>query len=203
VRTITAIESVTLDGVMQAPGAADEDTRGGFGHGGWARPYMDEVMGQAMAGGMAAGGPLLFGRRTYEQFAGFWPHQSDGNPFTPVLNAARKYVATTTIPSDDALPWENSTVIGGDVPSAVAALKEQDGQDIGILGSGVLVRSLLERGLIDSLVLLIHPLVLGRGIRLFREDGPAYGLRLESCVPTTTGVMIATMAPQGPAEDTP
>ncbi len=196
-RTITAIESVTLDGVMQAPGAPEEDTRGGFAHGGWARPYMDHVMGEAMAEGMAAGGPLLFGRRTYEQFAGFWPRQTDGNPFTPVLNAARKYVASTTIASDAGLPWENSTLLGGDVPAAVAALKEQEGVDIGILGSGVLVRSLLEHGLIDALVLMIHPLVLGSGTRLFPERGRTYELELDSAVPTTTGVIIATMRPRG------
>lgn len=196
-RTITAIESVTLDGVMQAPGAPDEDTRGGFAHGGWAQPYMDHVMGEAMADGMAAGGPLLFGRRTYEQFAAFWPHQTDGNPFTPVLDAAHKHVASTTIASDEALPWVNSTLLGGDVPAAVAALKEQEGADIDILGSGVLVRSLLEHGLIDTLVLMIHPLVLGSGTRLFPEQGRAYDLELASSVPTSTGVIIATMRPRG------
>jgi dihydrofolate reductase len=105
-RSIAAVESITMDGVMQAPGGADEDTRGGFRHGGWARPYMDHVMGEAMGGRMAAGGgPLLFGRRTYEQFASFWPHQTDGNPFTPVLNAAQKYVASATLASDRELAW--------------------------------------------------------------------------------------------------
>ena len=194
-RTITAIESVTLDGVMQAPGAADEDTRGGFAHGGWGPPYMDHVMGEAMGGGMAAGGPLLFGRRTYEQFASFWPHQTDGNPFTPVLDAAQKYVASSTLTSESELPWRNSTLLGGDVPAAVRALKEQDGKDIGILGSGVLVRSLLDHGLIDELVLLIHPLVLGDGRRLFPEQGPTYRLDLNSAITTTTGVIIGTMRP--------
>ena len=133
-RTITAIESITLDGVMQAPGAPDEDTRGGFGHGGWAQPYMDQVMGEAMGSGMAAGGPLLFGRRTYEQFASFWPHQTDGNPFTPVLDAAQKYVASSTLTGDRDLPWQNSALLGADVPNAVRALKEGSGEDIGILG---------------------------------------------------------------------
>ncbi len=194
-RTITAIESVTLDGVMQAPGAAEEDTRGGFAHGGWARPYMDHVMGEAMAEGMAAGGPLLFGRRTYEQFASFWPHQTDGNPFTPVLDAAQKYVASSTLTSDRDLPWQNSTLLAGDVPARVRALKEQDGKDIGILGSPTLVRSLLGHGLIDELVLLIHPLVLGAGTRLFPDQGPAYRLDLVSTLETTTGVIIATMRP--------
>jgi dihydrofolate reductase len=200
-RTITAIESVTLDGVMQAPGGADEDTRGDFAHGGWARPYMDHVMGEAMGAGMAAGGPLLFGRRTYEQFASFWPHQTDGNPFTPVLDAAEKYVASTTLPAGHRFAWQHSTLLGGDVPAAVAALKAGDGADLTVLGSGVLVRALLERGLVDELVLMIHPLVLGSGTRLFPDRGRAYDLRLVSCVPTTTGVIIATMRPQAPTGD--
>ena len=194
-RKITAIESITIDGVMQAPGGADEDTRGEFGHGGWGRPYMDHVMGEAMGGGMAAGGPLLFGRRTYEQFASFWPHLTDENPFTPVLDAAQKYVASSTLTREGDLPWQNSTLLRGDVPAAVRALKEQDGKDIGILGSGRLVRSLLDHGLIDELVLLIHPLVLGQGTRLFADRGPAYRLELVSTVTTTTGVIIATMRP--------
>ncbi len=194
-RKITAIESITLDGVMQAPGSPDEDTRGGFGHGGWAQPYMDHVLGEAMGSGMAAGGPLLFGRRTYEQFASFWPHQTDGNPFTPVLDAAHKYVASSTLTDDRDLPWQNSSLLAPDVPGAVRALKEEEGKDIGILGSGVLVRSLLGQGLIDELLLLIHPLVLGEGTRLFPEHGPTYGLDLASAVTTTTGVIIATMRP--------
>jgi dihydrofolate reductase len=192
-RTIRAIESVTLDGVMQAPGGADEDTRGGFRHGGWARPYVDHVMGEAMGSGMAAGGPLLFGRRTYEQFASFWPHQTDGNPFTPVLDAAQKYVASSTLASDRELPWQNSTLLAGDVPAAVRALKEDGAKDIGILGSGTLVRSLLDHGLIDELVLLIHPIVLGAGTRLFPDRGRTYGLDLVASITTTTGVIIATM----------
>jgi dihydrofolate reductase len=195
-RRIAAVESITMDGVMQAPGGAGEDTRGGFRHGGWARPYMDHVMGEAMGGRMAAGGgPLLFGRRTYEQFASFWPHQADGNPFTPVLNAAQKYVASATLASDRELAWQNSALIGGDVPAAVRALKEQDGKDLGVLGSGQLVRSLLDHGLIDELVLMIHPLVLGAGTRLFGDHGRSYRLELVSTITTTTGVIIATMRP--------
>jgi dihydrofolate reductase len=194
-RTITAVESVTLDGVMQAPGGPDEDTRGGFRHGGWARPYMDDRLAEAMGERMAAGGSLLFGRRTYAQFASFWPHQTDGNPFTPVLNARRKYVASSTLSSDRDLPWQNSTLLGGDAAAAVRALKEQDGDGIGILGSGTLVRSLLEHRLIDELVLLIHPLVLGEGTRLFPVEGPAYPLDVGSTVTTTKGVIIATMRP--------
>jgi dihydrofolate reductase len=180
---------------MQAPGGAEEDTRGDFGHGGWGLPYMDHVMGQAMGGGMAAGGPLLFGRRTYEQFASFWPHQTDGNPFTPVLDAAQKYVVSSTLTRAADLPWQNSTLVSGDVAAAVSALKGQDGKDIGILGSGKLVRFLLAHGLIDELMLLIHPLVLGEGTRLFADRGPAYRLELVSSVTTTTGVIIATMRP--------
>jgi dihydrofolate reductase len=125
-RSIAAVESITMDGVMQAPGGADEDTRGGFRHGGWARPYMDHVMGEAMGGRMAAGGgPLLFGRRTYEQFASFWPHQTDGNPFTPVLNAAQKYVASATLASDRELAWQNSALIGDVVAVGSGVLADQ------------------------------------------------------------------------------
>src|ERR671916_561027 len=144
---IVAIESVTLDGVMQAPGGAEEDPRDGFQHGGWAAPYNDEVMLREMGKGMAEGGPLLFGRRTYESFASYWPHQRD-NPYTPVLNRARKYVASRTLA--EPLPWENSVLVDGDAADAVAGIKQREEKDIGILGSGELVRSLMARGLIDE-----------------------------------------------------
>jgi dihydrofolate reductase len=184
---------VTLDGVMQSPGGADEDTRGGFQRGGWAPPYADEVMGRFMAGGMASGGSLLFGRRTYEKMFAFWPKQTDDNPFTPLLNERQKYVASTTM--TEPLEWMNSTLLNDDVPAKVAEIKQQPGGDIVILGSGELVRSLLPHGLIDSFVLTIHPLVLGSGIRLFADDGPAVKLRLVHCEPTTTGVLIAVYEP--------
>jgi dihydrofolate reductase len=184
---------VTLDGVMQSPGGRDEDTRGGFERGGWAPPYADEVMGRVMGEGMSKGGALLWGRRTYEKMFSFWPKQTDDNPFTPLLNERQKYVASRTL--TEPLEWENSTLLNGDVPAQVAALKEQPGGDIVILGSGDLVRSLMPHGLIDQWVLTIHPLVLGSGIRLFADDGAYAKLRLVYSEPTTTGVLIAVYEP--------
>jgi dihydrofolate reductase len=186
---VVVIEHVTLDGVMQAPGRADEDTRGGFAHGGWAASNTDEVMGHEMGKGMAKGGPLLFGRRTYEDFYGFWPHQA-ANPYTEVLNRTQKYVASRTL--KEPLPWRNSILLHGDAVEAAAELKAQPGEDIGVLGSGELVRSLMRHGLVDEFVLMIHPLVLGSGRRLFDDTDEFAVLRLVQSVTTTTGVLIAT-----------
>ena len=189
---LVVIEHLTLDGVMQAPGRPDEDLRGGFKHGGWAVPNNDEVMGRMMGEGMGQGGPLLFGRRTYEDFYNVWPGQK-GNPFTEVLNNTQKYVASTTL--TEPLPWSNSTLLKGDIAEAVARLKGQPGGDIGVLGSGELVQSLMRHNLVDKYVLMIHPLVLGSGRRLFPEGSPFATLRLTNSVTTTTGVVIATYEP--------
>ena len=188
-RKVAVFTSVSLDGVMQAPGRPDEDPRGGFTHGGWATPYNDQVMAEVAAKGMADSGPLLLGRRTYEDFYGFWPHQQH-NPFTQVLNTTLKYVASTTLA--EPLPWSNSRLLEGDAADAVSRLKEQPGKDLTVLGSGELARSLIRRGLVDRFTLLIHPLVLGSGRRLFGDDGPFTPLRLVDSVTTTTGVIIAT-----------
>jgi dihydrofolate reductase len=182
---VSVVNHVTLDGVMQAPGRPDEDTRGGFEHGGWAVPYFDEVLGRAMGERMTSDGAMLLGRRTYEDFAGFWPKQTD-NPFTPLLSQRRKYVASTTLA--EPLPWENSTLLTGDVGTAVAALDV----NLTVLGSGELIRTLMERDLVDEFVLTIHPLVLGTGRRLFGDGGPPATLELVDATPTTTGVVIAT-----------
>jgi dihydrofolate reductase len=147
---IQVFMSVSLDGVVQAPARPDESTRGGFSRGGWATKYADPVMWEGMAGA----GSLLFGRRTYEDFYGVWPKRSD-NPFTPVLNASRKYVVSRTL--EEPLPWENSTLLRGDAVAAVADLKEKLEQDVMILGSGELVRSLMGSDLIDAYTFLIHP----------------------------------------------
>jgi len=181
--------SLTLDGVMQAPGRPDEDTRGGFAHGGWALPYFDPVLASAASEGMAQTPALLLGRRTYEDFYAVWPERID-NPFTEFLNHATKYVASTTL--SEPLPWSNSTLLRGDVAAAVAALKEQPGQDLLILGSGELIQSLVRRHLVDEYVLSIHPLVLGAGRRLFPDGSPSTALRLVDTKTTTTGVVIAT-----------
>ena len=185
--------SLTLDGVMQAPGRPEEDLRGDFEHGGWAQPYFDEVMGSIAAEGIAKGGSLLLGRRTYEDFAAFWPTQSDDNPFTAVMNDFQKYVASTTL--EEPLSWNKSTLLKGDAAEAVAALKEQPGKDLVVLGSGELVQSLMRRRLIDEYVLLIHPLILGSGRRLFTDGGSSAELRLVDNKTTTTGVVIATYQP--------
>jgi len=193
VSKIVVINNLTLDGVMQAPGRADEDTRDGFTHGGWAvMPNDDPDIGRAMGERMAHGGPLLFGRRTYEDFHSFWPNQQ-GNPFTDVLDNTPKYVASTTL--EEPLPWKNSTLLKEDAADAVAKLKEQPGKDLTILGSGVLVQTLMQRNLVDEYVLLIHPVVLGMGRRLFPDGGAFASLRLADTATTRHGVIIATYQP--------
>ncbi len=189
---VIVVNHLTLDGVMQAPGRPDEDRRGGFPHGGWSQPGNDPVMGRVMGAHMAQGGAMLFGRRTYEDFASIWPQQRD-NPFTAVLNSRRKYVASRTL--TEPLPWQNSTLLQGDVAAAVAGLKQQSDENLAILGSGELIRSLLRHNLIDEYLLLIHPLILGTGQRLFPDNGSHAPLRLIDSVTTTTGVIIATYQP--------
>jgi dihydrofolate reductase len=193
---VVVFTHLTLDGVMQAPGRPDEDRRGGFEHGGWEPVYGDPVMGEVAAEGMGKGGALLFGRRTYEDFAAFWPNQPEPNPFTAVLNDTTKFVASRTL--KEPLSWINSTLLEGDAGEAVAQLKEQQGQDLVVLGSGELVQSLMLRNLVDRFVLLIHPLVLGSGRRLFAEGGPTAALELVDTRTTTTGVVIVTYRPAEP-----
>jgi dihydrofolate reductase len=190
---ITTFTHVTLDGVMQAPGRPDEDTRDGFGFGGWEGRYADEVMAGVAAQGMATESALLFGRRTYEDFYGFWPNQPQPNPFTDVLNRSRKYVASRTL--SEPLAWENSTLLQGDAGGAVAELKAGSDGDLIVLGSGDLIQTLMRRDLIDEYLVLIHPLVLGTGRRLFAEGGPPATLDLDDSKVTTTGVIIATYRP--------
>jgi len=145
-----------------------------------------------MAESMTKSGALVLGRRTFEDFAAFWPKQTN-SPFTAVLDDAQKYVASRTLKAP--LSWRNSTLLDGDAADAVAKLKEQPGKDLVVLGSGDLVASLMRKGLIDEYLLMIHPLVLGTGRRLFAEGGPFTALRLERSVTTTTGVVIATYQP--------
>jgi dihydrofolate reductase len=190
-------ENLTLDGVMQSPADPDEDRRDGFEHGGWAPPFFDQVMGDVAAEGMAKGGAMLFGRRTFEQFASFWSTQPDDNPFAAVLNNRQKYVASRTL--EEPLSWRNSTLLQGDAMEAVAKLKQQLDNDLFVLGSGELVRSLMRANLVDEYVLLIHPLVLGTGRRLFSDGGASADLRLVETKTTTTGVVIATYQPVEPA----
>jgi dihydrofolate reductase len=171
---LVVLNHVTLDGVMQAPGRAEEDTRDGFEHGGWSAPYIDDVMGAALRAKMAESGGLLFGRRTYEDLLGYWNTQE--SPFRDALNNARKYIASTTL--GESLPYGNSTLLKGDVVDAVAQLKRERGRDLHIMGSGELIQSLMQRNLIDEYRLMIYPLVLGSGRRLFPDGGSYAGLRL-------------------------
>ena len=192
-RTITVLMHLSLDGVMQAPGRPDEDVRGGFAHGGWAIPRGDAIGVADIA--MGPGAALLLGRRTYQDFFAFWPQQTD-NPFTPVLNAMQKYVVSTTL--REPLPWQHSTLLAGDATERVSRLKMTPGPDLLIMGSGELVRALMPHSLIDRYVLLVHPLVLGAGRRLFPDGGPRAELQLVQSAATSSGVIVATYQPARP-----
>jgi dihydrofolate reductase len=186
---VCVFTNLTLDGVMQAPGRPDEDRRDGFEHGGWAAPFAAM---QEAGGAMGGAGALLFGRRTYMDFYEVWPKRKD-NPFTEILNAMPKYVASRTL--KEPLPWMNSTLLPGEAEDAVAKLREGAGPDLLVFGSGVLVRSLMRRNLVDQYLLLIHPLVLGSGRRLFPDGGPPAALRLAESRATSKGVVLASYVP--------
>jgi dihydrofolate reductase len=188
-RSISVIMFVTLDGVVQGLGRPDEDTRGGFTHGGWGPQYNDEVMGRVLGEGMSKPGDLLFGRRTWEDFARVWGRATDGNPFSTLMNAATKYVVSRSL--DNAGAWSNSILLRGDAARTVAELKSRPGNNLSVNGSASLVRSLHAAGLIDHYTLLIHPLTLGGGWRLFEEPAPLVEFELTDCVPTSKGVIIA------------
>jgi dihydrofolate reductase len=192
-RKLIINEQLSLDGVMQGPGGPDEDTSGGFRHGGWAMPYFDEAMGKAAGEGMGSAGGLVLGRKTYEIFAGYWPHQGDDAPFAGFLNKVPKYVASRTL--KEPLEWNNSHLLEGDVAEAVRKLKEEDGADLVVLGSGDLAQTLMEHGLVDEYSLWIHPLVLGSGKRIFREGGPRFSLKLVDSKTSSTGVLLLTYEP--------
>jgi dihydrofolate reductase len=191
VRKLAVIEFVTLDGVMQGFGSADEDRDGGFEHGGWGPSYGDDVLGQKAAEGMRDTTAYLLGRKTYEKMAAYWPHQPDDNPIAAHFNAATKYVVTRTL---NRLEWAGSEPLDGDVRESVAALKAQGEGTIAVLGSGVLVQALIENEQVDEYRLFVHPLVLGSGKRLFREYPRPLRLRLVDCTPTSTGVLFLTYA---------
>ena len=192
--TVTVISHITLDGVVQAPARADEDTREGFTHGGWGVPYVDDAVTAAWGERIAratGGGAFLLGRWTYLDFIEAWPKRAPGHPYTATLTATPKYVASTTL--TEPLPWENSTVLADPVQQ-VAKLKQE--RDLVIMGSGGLVQSLSRAGLIDEYLLTIHPLVLGEGRRLFPAGSPRTELTLMSAEPATTGAIIAIYRPQ-------
>jgi dihydrofolate reductase len=191
-RSISVTMWVTLDGVVQGLGRPDEDTRGGFTHGGWGQRYNDEVMGSEMGKAMANPGDMLFGRRTWQDFITAWARLTDGNPVTTKMNAATKYVVSRTLEDTDA--WQNSILLRGDAAGTVAELKAQPGKDLAIVGSASLVRSLHAAALIDRYTLLIHPLTLGSGARLFEGPAPMTEFELTGSVTTTKGVIIAQYA---------
>ena len=188
-------EFMSLDGVVQAPGGAEEDTDGGFANGGWSVPYFDpEVMGAAIGEGMSTAEALLFGRRTWQAMASAWPDRA-GDPYADRMNAIKKYVASRTLTEDD-LTWNNTTLLSPDDAVAdIAALRGQDGGDMVIWGSASLVATLLAEGLVDELNLMIEPILLGGGKRIFPEDGMARPMQLVKSVTTGTGVQVCTYHP--------
>lgn len=187
--SITATMWISLDGVVQGLGRADEDTRGGFTHGGWGARYDDEVMRREMAGAMTKPGDMLLGRRTWQDFITAWGRRTDGNPFTARMNATVKYVVSRTL--EDADAWQNSIVLRGDAVETVAGLKARTDRELGIVGSATLVRNLHAAGLIDRYTLVICPLTLGSGARLFEGSAPLTEFELTGSVTTTKGVIIA------------
>ncbi|TPM26478.1 dihydrofolate reductase family protein [Mesorhizobium sp. B2-3-4] len=186
-RKIIAATFVSLDGVMQAPGGPEEDPVGGFEFGGWTFHYFDEVAGAAMEEMFSKPFDLLLGRRTYDIFAAYWPYQKD--PIADVFNPATKYVATHR---PETLAWENTQSLGSDVVAALRRLKHEDGPDLLIQGSGELIQTLLANGLIDEIRLMIFPLLLGKGKRLFGDDAMPGAFKLVGSQTSSTGVIMAT-----------
>ena len=193
-RKVIVEEFMSLDGVVQAPGGEDEDTTGGFEHGGWHMRYMDEPAQKRALEGIVEAGGFILGRRAYEIFAAYWPNApKEEQVIAEPLNTKPKYVASRTL--SDPLEWQNSTVLQGDVAQAVAAMKREDGADLHIIGSTELVQTLLEHRLVDELRLMIDPVMLGGGKRIFRDDGLLRPLRLVDSEVTPTGAVLATYAP--------
>ena len=187
---LVVVDMLSLDGVMQAPGGPDEDRSGGFEHGGWAMPYFDEVAGEEAGKSMAETSAFLFGRKTYEIMAAYWPNHPDDDIFSNVLNSLPKYVASTNL--GEPLEWAGSALLKGDVAEAVATLKEEHDGNVVVLGSGQLARYLQEHDLVDQWSLTIHPLLLSGGKRLFAEAAAMQPLRLVDSKTSTTGVILAT-----------
>jgi dihydrofolate reductase len=192
-RKVIVTEWMALDGVVQAPGAADEDMTGGFEHGGWHLRFFDEISQKWVLENLTGAGAFLLGRRTYEGFAGHWPNASEEEQIVAQpLNTKPKYVASTTL--SEPLTWQNSTLLEGDVAEAVGALKQEDGGDLLVIGSTQLVQTLIENDLVDELRLMIDPLLVGGGKRIFPDDGVLRPLRLVESRVAATGAILATYA---------
>jgi len=193
-RKLIASTFVSLDGVMQAPGGPDEDPTENFTLGGWTFAFWDDEMDLSAAGFDGKDRELVLGRKTYEIFAGYWPYQTEDNAIARTFNAAKKHVASRTLKS---LQWNNSSVLGGDVVSAITALKGQSGHDLQIIGSGNLIQTLQAASLIDEYNVWTYPVVLGRGKRLFENGARPGALRLVASKVSTTGVVMCTYVPTG------
>ena len=189
---IVVSEFMSLDGVVQSPGGADEDTDDGFAHGGWSMPYFDpEVMGAVIGEGMSTADALLFGRRTWQTMAAAWPERA-GDPYADQMNAIKKYVVSRTLSQHD-LTWNNTTLLSSEDPIAeIATLRGQEGGDLLIWGSASLVRTLVAAGLVDELTLMIEPILLGGGKRIFPDDGAEWPMQLVKSTTAVTGVQICT-----------
>ena len=192
---LTATMMVSVDGVYQGPGGPDEDRRDGFDRGGWVAPFFDEETGQFVTSVFERADALLLGRRTWEIFEGYWPHHDEGDPVSHGINVLPKYVPSTTLRE----PGWNTSVISADVEAAVRDLKEKPGRELQVHGSGQLLRWLLERDLVDELVLQVYPVVVGAGRRLFPEQGRSHSLALVESRATPSGVSLQTYRPAGRA----
>jgi len=193
-RNVIVNEWLSLDGVAQAPGAPDEDPTGGFEHGGWHLRYFDDLSRNWTVENLTRAGGFLLGRRTYQGFAGHWPSAPEEEQvIARPLNTLPKYVASRTL--TDPLEWQNSAVLRGDVAEAVRALKQEAGDDLLVIGSTELVHTLIQHELVDEFRLMIDPVVLGGGKRIFRDDGALRSLHLLDSQVTTTGAIIATYVP--------
>ena len=193
-RKVVVGAMVSLDGVMQAPGGPEEDTEGGFEYGGWVFPHFDEAVGEFIGQEFAEPFDLLLGRKTYEIFAAYWPFQ-EGEPIAEKFNAATKFVATS---SAEPLAWHNSVALRGNVPAEIARLKNEDGPNLLTQGSTQLLQAILSHGLVDELYLLVFPVVLGKGKRLFGPGSTPSGLKLVSSSTSATGVVMSRYVPDGP-----
>ncbi len=189
-RKLIILSFITLDGVMQSVSGPDEDNSGGFTYGGWTTPYFDDFLDQVMIEQMDHPYDMVFGRKTYEMFAAHWPHQDPAkNPLAAGLNSARKYVASTTLQE---LSWNNSTLLQGEVVQAVQRLKEQDGPELQVHGSGNLIQTLLRHDLVDTLWLKIFPVTLGLGKRLFGNGTSPAAFRVREAKTSPSGVIVAS-----------